>query len=219
MSIQNVIEIVTGIIISVGGSGAIVCAVIKFSAEKIAERMNRKYQLELDRKMEQYKTELVKETEKYKTELSKREYVTKTKFDAEIGAFRELNAIFFDLVRTVNNLIPRGLHYCLNDEKAQTKLENEYFNNSCKLLDDSYSILCRNSIFLPKNIFDSYSEIHHLCDMQVDVIRQKYVVSNLDPQKGIPQLEDRKRTEEIDKLFDQNNESIRKHINSLEVLP
>lgn len=42
-------QTVLAIIGSIGGAGVIICAIIKFASDKIADRLSAKYQLQLDK--------------------------------------------------------------------------------------------------------------------------------------------------------------------------
>ncbi|MEG2014069.1 MAG: hypothetical protein RR063_12875, partial [Anaerovoracaceae bacterium] len=76
-------QTVFAIIGSVGGAGVIIAAVVKFSSDKIAERLSAKYQLKLD-----------KELEAFKGRLDRKNYVSRVRFDAEFAIYRELSQVF-----------------------------------------------------------------------------------------------------------------------------
>lgn len=83
MSWADVGQIATAAIISAGGIGAIIVAVICFSTNWIADRLAKKFE-----------AKLAQEMEKYKIELSKKEYVSKTRFDTEFKIYRDLSIVF-----------------------------------------------------------------------------------------------------------------------------
>ena len=56
------------------------------------------------------------------------------------------------------------------------------------------------------------------CFLQTDVIQEKFNALNFCTNKGKPELEDYKRTEEINVAFRENNKAIRKYLASLEVV-
>lgn len=76
-------DIILAVIASAGGIGGIIFLTIKFSANIIAERLEKKYTLKID-----------KELEKYKLSLESKIYISKTKFDTEFGIYRELSRTF-----------------------------------------------------------------------------------------------------------------------------
>lgn len=97
MNWETIIQITLAVIVSAGGIGGIIIAVVKFSAGLIAERMNKKFESTLN-----------KEIEKYKSELGRKEYISKARFDTEFGIYRELSKAFFDLVLDIDTLVPAG---------------------------------------------------------------------------------------------------------------
>ena len=89
----NVWNTASAIIVSFGGAAAIVCAVIKFSSSIIADRLSKKYQLEIDIKLE-----------KIKSELENKNYVSKVRFDREFETYQELSERRLELVFTLSEL-------------------------------------------------------------------------------------------------------------------
>ena len=54
MNWDTVFKIVLSIVGSVGGAGAIIAFVVKFSANLIADKLKKKYELETTKKLEEY---------------------------------------------------------------------------------------------------------------------------------------------------------------------
>ena len=75
MDWNTILETSAAVIVSFGGAGAIIAGVTKFAADKIADKLEKKYELKLS-----------KELESFKSKLENRSYVSKTRFDAEFGA-------------------------------------------------------------------------------------------------------------------------------------
>lgn len=98
MDVKNItILVVIASIISAGGIGGIVVAVIKFSSSIIADRLSKKYESKLETALE-----------KQKAELSKKEYVSKTRFDTEFSIYRELTSVFLQWSRLLVFLFHMG---------------------------------------------------------------------------------------------------------------
>ena len=95
MTWTDICSIVLWVIGGLGGIGAVFTAVIKFSSNIIAERLAKKYEIKLQ-----------KEMEKYKIELSKKDYVSKTRFDAEFKIYRDLSKTFCTAFKDISVLIP-----------------------------------------------------------------------------------------------------------------
>lgn len=90
---SNVWNTAFAIIASFGGAAAIICAVIKFSSSIIADGLSKKYQLEIDIKLE-----------KIKSELENKNYVSKVRFDREFEIYQELSERRLELVFTLSEL-------------------------------------------------------------------------------------------------------------------
>lgn len=202
----SVVEIALAAIISAGGIGGIIIGVIHFSANQIADRLSKKYEAKLSQ-----------ELEKYKSELSKKEYVSKTRFDVEFEIYRELSRAFFDLVKNINGLISPGLHYKPAQKEDEEKLTNKVLQKSAEASIQAQDALNKNAPFIPAAFYDAFYNILRLCFTQIDVIREKNNVLNFDPQKGVPQMEDYRRTDEINKKLKETNQQIREYLASLEV--
>ena len=206
MTWDDVFKIAAIIIASVGGIGGVVVAVVSFTANIIAKNLVNKYQLKLNEKLELYKNEL-----------DKKNYVSKTKFNAEFQVYRDLSSAFFDLVTVVTNLIPDGYTMIPIDRNAADKLENELYIKTTEYLGRAQDALNKNAPFIPERFFDAYDAILHECRIQRNVIREKFNCSNFSPDKGKPEIEDYKRTSEINQKLHELNDMIREYLASLEV--
>ena len=207
MSLVDFGQIAIASIISAGGIGAIIVGTVHFSANLIADRLSKKYE-----------AKLIQENEKYKSEISKKEYVSKTRFDTEFQIYRDLSIAYFDLLKAINSLIPCGFSFNLADEKERDELENQILANASKLSVAAQDTLNRNAPFIPEQFYEAYDAILKKCFMQIDVIREKYNIGNLCPDKGKPKPEDYKRTQIINEEFKENNNNVRKYLASLDVV-
>ena len=86
MIAKDIIAIATSIIISVGGSGVIICALANFISERIAKRIDGKYQQRFEQ-----------EFEKYKSIMEHRRYISKTQFDNEYQIYKQLSKAFISV--------------------------------------------------------------------------------------------------------------------------
>ena len=60
MNLGQIGTIIVACIVSAGGIGGIIVAIVKWSSNIIADRLSQKYQLQLDKEIEKYKTKLRK---------------------------------------------------------------------------------------------------------------------------------------------------------------
>lgn len=208
MSWELVGQIAVAAIISAGGVGGIIITVVKFSAEQIAERMNKKFEASLN-----------KELEKYKTELNKKEYVSKTRFDAEFSIYRELSKAFFNLARDINSLVPAGYSERPANEDDYKKYQEECWHASSKSLQVAQETLVQNAPFISEELYNDFLELISLSRLQIAAYTKRFNVLYLATQeeKESYTLDDYKRAGEISTKFDALNKKIRNYLASLDV--
>ncbi len=209
MDITPLISIGAAFIVSAGGVGGITIAIIKFSANTIADKLSAKYENKLEKALE-----------KYKTELGKKEYVSKTRFDAEFGIYRELSATFCTMVKDINVLIPAGFNWQPAGEEARKKYEDECYktaNNSTVKAQDS---LYASAAFIPEDFFKGYEELLLLCKRQLNTFAFRYNALSLmtEEEKYSLSQDDYRRTDEINEKWRKHNSIIREYLATLDVL-
>lgn len=209
MSWETAFRIIASAIISAGGIGAIIVGVIKFSADKIADRLSAKYQLKID-----------KELEHYKSDLSKKEYVSKTKFDTEFSLYRELSSAFAEMVKAVSILIPAGLVNIPADHAERLKFDEEHYKLAVPAVVKAQDTLNANIPFIAETIYAGYDEILKLAYLQLGEYEDRFVVSDLRPQEEKERfsLDAYKRTHEIGEKWKTLNSQIREYISTLDVM-
>lgn len=207
ITIDYLEQILAAVIISAGGVGGIILAILKVSANIITDRMNQKIQKEFE-----------KEVEKYKTELETKQYVSISRFDKEFSLYQNLNEAFFELIKDINRIIPMGISYEPVDKNLSKKLKENAFKDSLTSCEKAQDLLMKNEPFIFESIYTNYSQILQLCRTQIFIVRQKYNALNMNPDKGTPKLEDYARTKEIFEAFEKNNKEIKLYLSSLELL-
>ena len=204
---QKIAEIALTCIASVGGVGAIIVEVVKFSGDKIAERLSMKYQLQLD-----------KEKERYKTELSKKTYISKTRFDAEFSIYRELTMNFSKMVIAVSFVVPYGLVNVPVDEEDRKKLEQDNYITAKKAAVEAQDSLRANKAFIPKELCEKYDEILHLAGLQLEAYTRRFNLSYTPEERQGYKSEDYLRTKEMQDKWDVQTDRIRDYLANLEVI-
>lgn len=209
MDNSQIWKIVFDVIAGVGGIGVIILAIIKFSSDFIAEKLATKYEHKLDAKLE-----------KYKSELSKKEYVSKTKFDAEFTLYRELSKVFFDAIKAVSIMIPYGMTKVSADEEKRKEEEEYSYQEALKAVVLAQDTLRSNIPFISKEIYELYADILSDCNTQLDAFSERWNKSFLGHKFGESTLthEDYKRTKTITEKFNALNEKVREYISKLDVM-
>ena len=202
-------ELVIAIIASLGGIGAIFCAVVYFISNFIAERLQKKYDLKLNEKYEMYKADIENKT-----------YISKTKFDAEFNLYRSLSKAYFDMVKNVSVMIPQGLAMVPADKEFKRKVDEEHYNVARASVVIAQDELNSNAPFIPEKFYEAYEEIRKLCGMQLSEFEKRWNVGYIASQEEKESLsaEAYERTGEISAKFKQLNNEVRLYLRNLDVL-
>ena len=206
---DDIWKIIIGSLASVGGIGGIIFFIIKFSADNIAQRLQKRYSLELN-----------KDIEKFKSNLDNKIYISKTKFDTEFSIYRELSKTFFEAVKAVSIMIPTGLAFVPADENDRKEYEQKCYLDASKAVVNAQDALNSNAPFIQTELFDKYQEILRLCMIQLDVFQTRWNLSFIGSQheKELISREDYQRTKEINDKFNSLNINIREYLSKLDVL-
>ena len=145
MTWDDIWKIIIGSLASVGGIGGIIFFIIKFSADNIAQRLQKKYSLELN-----------KDIEKFKSNLDNKIYISKTKFDTEFSIYRELSKTFFEAVKAISIMIPPGLTFVPADENDRKEYEHKCYSDAVKAVVNAQDALNSNAPFIQTELFDKY---------------------------------------------------------------
>lgn len=201
-------DIVLTAIASAGGIGGIIVLVVKFSANIIADRLEKKYTLKID-----------KELEKYKSSLESKIYISKTKFDTEFGIYRELSKAFFDMVKNITTMIPDGFATYPADKEQRKEYEHNLYVEAQKSTVLAQDALNANAPFIPESFFKQYDEILGLCKRQITAFQRRWNVLYFASQdeKESFSMEDYKCSKLIREQFEKLNSAIREYISKLDV--
>ena len=99
MTTQNIVEIVAGIIVSIGGAGFIVIALSSWLGKIWANRLMQNEKAEHARALESLRNQLTNETESYKVKLRKSEFI----FEKEYQAASEFVSLRRSFLPTFSN--------------------------------------------------------------------------------------------------------------------
>lgn len=207
MELKDITMIIGACIVSAGGIGGIIIAVVKFCSDQIADRLSTKYEAKLQREVEQFKAEL-----------NKREYVSKTRFDAEFSVYRDLSKSFFDMVRAITLMIPYGLAYYPPDKDAKEKYENELYDQAVKTTVVAQDTLNGNIPFIQERIYKMCNEILALCNMQLNAFNRRWNVLYISEDKTSFTAEEYKRSEEISKKHQEMCVEMRSYLSGLDIV-
>ena len=205
----KVFQIATTCIASIGGIGAVIIGCLKFGSDIIADKLSRKYQLKLD-----------SEIEKLKAELNKKEYVSKTRFDAEFSIYRELSSAFSELNKNISIMIPLGHEYVSSSEEKKKEYEHNCYLKSNEAYVIAQDSLFANIAFIPERFYELYNELLIISRKQLSAFERRYNAGYLISQKEKDVLspEDYDRTDELNKKWQALNKEIRNYLSKLDVV-
>ena len=231
MGWSEIWKVVLGVVTSVGGVGIIIVACAEFASGMIATRFEQKYSLQIEKDLEAYKTELEKdfegykqglskEMERYRTSLATKNYVSKTRFDAEFEIYRNLSLAYFEMIKTITNLIPPGLSYKIADEKKEIERGKKLYSLSNDATIAAQDMLRANEPFISESFFDKYYAILVKCQQQLSAYERRWNVSYIVPKKEKEQFtpEEYQRSEKIREDMSALNKEIRAYLSELDVI-
>ena len=201
--------VVTGII-SIGGASALIFAIVKFSAEKIADRLSRKYEYLLNEKLEAYKSEL-----------DKKNYISKARFDLEFSIYGEISEALLIAVEDCFWLFPVTMDKIpIDKDKAEEKYNKRYCdaNNSVVKLQH---ILRSKAPFISEELYNDFMKVKEFLTIQVNMYpfcgpleREK---STFNETKAKAEQEAWDRNEEIQKMHNEIVIKMRSYFEALEI--
>lgn len=207
---DEVIKIALTAVGGVAGIGIVIGATVKFSADRIAERLAAKYELKLN-----------KELENYKSGLDRKNHISKVRFDAEFSLYRELTVACREMVNNVYFVYPTYANVPAG-ESERVQYENENFKKAKASTDEFAEIITSNSPFIPKTFYASFVELMMLCKQNLDVYAQRWNKGYFGIWEGSQDKRDAEReaysrTREITEGFDKLIDDIRDYLSQLDV--
>lgn len=210
MTWDEVIKIAWTAVGGVASIGIIIGATVKFSADRIAERLASKYELKLN-----------KELEYFKSGLDRKNYISKVRFDAEFALYRELTEACRNMVDSVYMVYPTYADVPAG-ESERAKYEDENFKKAQAFTNEFVKIMTSNSPFIPKAFCTSFMELIKLCRLNLDVYAERWNKGYLGVWEG---SEDKRhaereaylRTSDITEKFEKLIDDIRDYLMQLDV--
>lgn len=196
MDFTEVLKIASTIIVSLGGAGAIIVAISNFLANKIANRLEYKYQLKLD-----------KELEIYKAKLEQRTYVTKNQFDLELDIYRKITRGVFQFIVALNTTINK-------EDYPQHEEESAIYSKVVDKAASLQELLYENAAFIPKQLYDECKELIELTTNQfwlyIERFR-KYLIGEIAQEERVTNA-DKEALDMIQKKADILNDHLRNYL-------
>lgn len=164
MNISNLSKYIFAVVGSMGGTGVIIIGISKFLSEKIADKLQSKYQLILDKSLEQFKSEI--------EQIS---YVNKTRFDYEFLTYQELYLCFNELMSSLDYLYPkRSVEFDIfitakgmREDEMRKNCENDCLS-AYNQLREAKKNLGAKSPFIEEKLFKQFQIIIKLSEQAIN---------------------------------------------------
>ena len=209
LTCNDVWKIILASIASFGGIAGLIVVCIKISVNIIAERLQKKYELQLSEKLE-----------KLRYGLEKKNYISKVKFDKAFIIYQELSEKVMNMVYDNIKLFP------LHDEIPKAEDERQkFFIERCENAIQSYNAASRalntNAPFILKEIYNQFNNLAIQCRQQISF--HKLLVINHRSNEASQYLSDEhdkcfERNEEISDKLEEIISKMREYLDSLDVL-
>ncbi len=215
MDWDSVWKVVSAAIASAGGAGAIIYAVAKVLAARIADRMFEKFKAENQHEFNKLMAE-------YQTALEKQKHASEVFFDTEFKAYEELIIRFNELINAAFPLFPAGLTIGKKMDTDEELLSdcNEKLNIASEKYRDANSILAAKSIYIPKVTYTKFEDILKKVNLQIfdyytmNPYKMKY-------ERDVEIIKARRinveRTKEINNDWNNLVDELREHLQSLSI--
>ncbi len=190
-----------GFIASFGGAGAIIWLVVKFAANRIAERMSNKYKAELNSRIETLKADL-----------SNRNHSYQAKFDKEFGIYGKLMPALLELTEKTYWLFPYGFDHPPQDEEEKKVFYQKRYEAAFDALKNAQNVIGGYSIFMPEDVYNRINEFYRLCKLQFNLFPNFGPMGMKDAGSNEIRSECYRRSNEISSKFDELVRQLRAYI-------
>lgn len=214
-------QTVLGIIASVGGASVLIWAVVKFSANRLADLLSQKYQAKLDQELETFKGELEKQKESFRVKADKTRYVSKVRFDTEFTLCRELMAAAHTMVNDTYFVYPTYARKPVESEKCR-EYSDQKWETATESANHFLLLLRSNAPFISLKIYEALLELHDLCRKNLNTYLDVRDFQNMplqevqDDELGMKR-EAYRRTREFEPKLNAIIEMLREHFAQMDV--
>lgn len=204
---ENAWNLVVAIMISFGGAGGIIWAVVKWCGDILADKLSQKYAHQLEG-----------ELEKYRVLLDKKKYIGNKRFDLEFSIYRELSGGIIDMTEAIYFLFPT-LDFVPEKEEEKRKVFIERYKLAIRSYNKTSKIIMKNAAFIPVSFYEKCINLRRLCSIQMT--NAKIFIIDEDCNKNIDAMyqdfrESWKNSQKLLELRDAFMQDLRIYLQTLE---
>lgn len=195
--IEQIVDIAIACLVSAGGIGGIIIAVVKFTSDTIASRLSAKYEVKLQ-----------EELEKQKTLNERKNYISQARFDKEFELYQDLSEKQITLVYDVGESVMfiRGMY------ADETNDAQNFMKRFTKDINEAQQSLKKYGAFISKEIFEQYGKLDEMCS---DVYKLSLYIYKAEFEWKIPMGFNHKGTSYNTDLAKQEIENLQKKVSDL----
>lgn len=156
MKWEDVFKVALAVVSSVGGIGVIICFLVKFSSDMIADRLAKKYELRM-----------TKEIAQFKNNIEKKSYISKARFDKEFEIYQKLSEKVLDMTFANYSLFPPFDKVPPTDEEKE-KFYSDRYTMAVRTYNEANKLIKATAPFIPAEIYTVFSDIRDNCGKQID---------------------------------------------------
>lgn len=151
---QNILNIISVIIVSVGGTGVIILGISKWIGKILLDEFSQEYKIKCEKELETYKSKINVELNKLDKIEEKALYITKVNYDNEYKIYMEIWPKLVDCVNATMKLYPRGLENVPIDEKELEMYKEDKYNEFVKCYMEFYNCIEKYAPFYEEEFYN-----------------------------------------------------------------
>lgn len=156
---QNIINIIATIIVSIGGTGAIIVAISRYISNILAKRIEEKYKNKLDRELEEYKGKINEKLSKLDKIEEKALYISKFNYDNEFKIYMEIWPRLNECVIKTLRLYPRGIENVPLDKEGLEKYKENKYKEFCDCFNEFVTCIDKYAPFYQEDFYNDLNKI------------------------------------------------------------
>lgn len=162
-NMQNAINIIATIIVSVGGTGVIIVAISKYIGNILAKRIEEKYKNKLDKELEDYKWKINEKLSKLDKIEEKALYISKFNYDNEFKIYMEIWPRLNECVTKTLRLYPRGIENVPLDKEELEKYKENKYKEFSDCFNEFVTCIDKYAPFYQEDYYNDLNKIKEAC--------------------------------------------------------
>lgn len=221
---QNIINTIATIIVSIGGTGVIIVAISKYIGDILAKKIEEKYKSRLEKELEEYKGKINERLNKIDKIEEKALYISKLNYEGEYKIYMEIWPKLIDCVSKTLRLYPMGIENVPIDKQELEEYQKNKYNEFRDSFNDFITCIDRYAPFYREDYYNDLNQIRSECFSIGDMFKMfEFDVKYNESFRGCRDLkmttkewkEIKEKEEKILKIKDELLIKIREYLNGL----